>query len=654
LNSLLILSKNLSENKKGNLDEKQIKSAAVIHKGGQDLLRLINDILDLSKVEAGKLHVEVDHVRLQSFVDSMKVQFDPIVEEKGIEFIVDMSPGLPATIDTDEQRLSQIIKNLLSNAVKFTENGSVTLAMSVAGKSNGMIKFDVKDTGIGIPESKQKEIFEAFQQADGSTSRQYGGTGLGLAISRAMADLLGGQVALTSESGKGSCFSLTIPLRLSTEKKAGCDAGAELLVKDAGNTVNHEPACFEEEMGVDVYIADDRGSIDDDTKSMLIIEDDPEFAGILMERSKESGYLCIAARTGWSGVALAKKYKPKAIILDLGLPDLDGMKVLEQLKYDLGTRHIPVHVVSGRQATLEAKRKGAIGFLEKPVDENSLNNTFSDIEGYIDSKIKKVLVVEDSEDSQLAIKTLISSDNIEFDSVYSSTEAMASIQNNKYDCVILDLTLPDFSGFEMLKRLGYKNVDIPPIIIYTGRELSEEEHAQLQRYASSIVLKGAESPDRLLDEVSLFLHSVETELPNEHKKKLSMLHKSDEVLLGKKILLVDDDMRNVFALSSVLEEYGLDVIIAANGKVSLEKLNEHDDVSLVLMDIMMPVMDGYEAMKAIRQQKKYESLPIIALTAKAMSEDRQRCIEAGATDYITKPVDSDQLLSMMKVWLFKS
>ncbi|MDF1760745.1 MAG: response regulator [Coxiellaceae bacterium] len=657
LNSLLILSKDLENNKVGNLTDKQIESAKVIHEGGQDLLTLINDILDLSKVESGKLQLDVSTVDIQAFLNSMKTQFDPIVREKGLSFSIDVLPGLVQSFETDEQRLSQIIKNLCFNAVKFTESGSVKV--SVSPMKNDKIAFSVIDTGIGITVDKQREIFEAFQQGDGSTNRNYGGTGLGLAISRAMAELLGGEIVLRSQLGEGSNFTLVLPQVAAARDQQDNDVEQhDIIETHAESTANerqesNKQIIVDEKEVVAVFIEDDRENITLDTKSVLVIEDDIDFAKIMQNIAKEKGYLTLCAGDGHSGLTLAKQFKPSAIVLDIGLPDVNGLQVLEQLKFDLDTRHIPIHVVSANEESPEFKQKGAIGYLLKPAQADSLSIIFEKIESVLDDRIKNVLVVEDDEKSHFAIASLIDSDKVQIDKAFNGQDATDKILSNTYDCIILDLCLPDISGFELLKQLKQNNIDVPPVIVYTGRELDEEEHNELRRYANSIVLKGAESPERLLDEVSLFLHSVESDLPDKQKQVIQMLHNSEKLLLNRRVLLVDDDVRNVFALSSTLEDYGLDIIVASNGRVALDKLNEEKNIELVIMDIMMPVMDGYEAMQKIRQQDKYTDLPIIALTAKAMTGDRAKCIEAGANDYITKPVDVEKLVSMIKVWLFK-
>lgn len=665
LNSLLILSKKLSDNKEGNLTEKQVKSASVIYRGGQDLLTLINDILDLSKVEAGKMQLEVAPCDISSICENLDNQFKPLITEKGLAFKLDIGQEIPKQFESDEQRIIQVLRNFISNAFKFTEEGSVTIRVSHPDKPmvlggetlepNKIISWSVIDTGIGIPKDKQRLIFEAFQQAEGSTSRKYGGTGLGLAISRAMTQLMGGDITLESEEGKGSIFSLSLPLSPSennaskqTQAKkepVSGEVSADIIEKQpASSVVNSQ---LHQEAKPVSYT----GKL-----KLLVVEDDVDFRDVIAEFADDKEYEVLKASTGREALEIAKRERPSAIVLDLGLPDMDGVKVLEQLKDDLETRHIPVHVISGRDEDLKLMNQGAIGYLKKPATEDSLSEVFNKFESVMQSGIKTVLLVEDDKDSQLSINELIDSDKIDIHSESDAQGALSYIDTHSVGCIILDLNLPDMTGFELLEILHEKYDVLPPIVIYTGRELSREEHDKLQRYTSSIVVKGVNSPDRLLDEVTLFLHSVETDLSNKSRKVIKMLHSGDETLSDKKILLVDDDMRNVFALSSELEEYNLNVVIASNGQQALEKLNEteNNDIKLILMDVMMPVMDGFTAMEHIRNDTKFKELPIIALTAKAMPGDKEKCLQAGASDYIAKPIDVDQLVSMMKVWMPKS
>ena len=663
LNSLLILSKDMGKNKEGNLTAKQITSANIIHEGGQDLLTLINDILDLSKVESGKLKIVPAKVSISEFIETFSVQFEPIVKEKGLGFSISNDSGLDYLM-TDELRMAQVIKNLCFNSVKFTEKGSVSLHVHKAEnvkvynkELNKGLAFSVVDTGIGISDDKRHEIFEAFQQGDGTSNRNYGGTGLGLAISRAMAELLGGELVLENKKAEGSTFTLVLPLEVTAEVIADSSAILPTLAPPSPTLSSNAYVKQVAKRGVErdestIFLNDDRADMKVDSKSLLIIEDDAVFAQILIDTAKERGYLCLSAGDGASGIALAEQYRPSGIILDIGLPDVDGMEVLKQLKFNLATRHIPVHIVSGREEVQEYRDRGAIGYLMKGSESADLDGILEKIESINMAKVKNVLIVEDDNKCQVAITSLIDTEVVKIDISGSGYDAFEKLKKEKYDCIILDLTLPDMSGLELLKKLKLDKVDIPPVVVYTGQELEKEEHDELRLYSSAIVIKGSDSSERLVDEISLFLHSVESEMPESQKKAVQMLHNSSDMLDKKRILLVDDDVRNVFALSSTLEAYGLDVIVASNGKVAVNKLQNEEGIDLVIMDIMMPIMDGYEAMRVIRKEKKFSEIPIIALTAKAMTGDREKCIEAGANDYITKPVDVDKLISMMKVWLF--
>lgn len=677
LNSLLILSKSLSSNEDGNLNEDQIESAKIIHSGGLDLLTLINDILDLSKVEAGKLDIQMEEVRLDDLLQSIRYQFNPVAKQKGLSFILKLDDQIPEIVTTDGQRTEQILKNLLSNAFKFTASGSVTVEIARAGKGttyqnnhlkeNGAIALTVTDTGIGIPASKQQAIFEAFQQADGTTSRKYGGTGLGLTISRELAKLLGGEIHMRSTEGKGSSFTLYLPFggaantEMSETKIASIKAevaesvdslqiSSELLI--ASTIEDHLQAA----QPAKTFLPDDREHLRNTVqdKVILTVEDDPAFAKILMDMSYKKGFKCLAAGDGFSALQLAKQYIPSAILLDLGLPDMDGLKVLDHLKYHNETRHIPVHIISGRDKSSDSLQRGAIGYLSKPIQAEDIEAVFNKIEHKLQERIQQVLVVEDDLNNQKAIHELLKHKKVDIHSVSTGKDGLQLMRSQPFDCVILDLTLPDMTGFELLQQLVVDpEGSIPPIIINTGKELTQEEYKELNHFTDSIVIKGANSPDRLLDEVSLFLHSVHKSLPQAYKEMIRMVRDSDESLKGRKILLVDDDLRNTFALSKVLRKHGLDVVMADNGKLALDKLESETGIELVIMDIMMPVMDGYEAIGHIRTMPKFQSLPIIALTAKAMTGDREKCIERGANDYMTKPVDTDKLLSLIRVWLLR-
>ncbi len=643
LNSLLILSKDLSENRSNNLDKVQVESAEIIYKSGHDLLVLINEVLDLSKIEAGKMSINIEKVSLKDFTDYLMRDFKHQVEQKGLQFTCVLNSGLPAFIRTDLQRLNQILKNLLSNAIKFTEKGSVSI--SVDNFTESSIIISVTDTGIGIAEDKQMAIFEAFQQAEGGTSRNYGGTGLGLSISRELAKLLGAEIKLSSKLNEGAVFSLIIPLNILNDKEP---KETSALNEYTASLENHSKYLNYQS------ITDDRINITDDDKVVLIIEDDLKFAAILLKQANSKGFKCLAAASGEDGLLLATKYKPKAIILDLGLPGINGLRVLHELKGNPSLRHIPVHIISADERSLEPIKEGAVEYLKKPIDKKDLEETFTRIESFISRKIKNLLIIEDSENARKAMRILIGNGDVKCFEAGTGQEALNIYQKDQIDCIILDIGLPDMSGFDLIHQLEHiKSTSIPPIIVYTGKELTKEENNELQKYAESIIIKGAKSEERLLDETALFLHRTISNLPKSKQLIINVLYDKETVFNAKKILLVDDDMRNVFALSKILKERGMEIIKAENGKSALDMLNTHPDIDLVLMDIMMPEMDGYEAMKRIRLQAKFKQLPVIAITAKAMKDDKQKCIDAGANDYITKPINVEQLLSLMRVWLSK-
>ena len=658
LNSLLILSRMLAANEKGNLTDEQMEEARVIHNGGLELLGLINDILDLSKVEAGKLTMSLEDVALADIVNRMRQQFAPVAKEKGVAFPITIVDGLPKNVYTDAQRVEQILKNLLSNAFKFTEQGSVTLEIGRPGKRKSQhsyehaIAFSVIDTGIGIEPSKFKDIFEAFQQEDGSIDRHYGGTGLGLTIARKFAHMLGGEIHVRSAKGEGSVFTLVLP-----EKATHAEKVEVTTTSVEGQTENNRAELKAmPKTVVDEFIPDDRKHIGEKDKVLLMVEDDPNFATTLMKIARKRGYKCLAAGDGKTGLVLAVEQPVTAIVLDLRLPDVDGMYVLDQLKHDLRTRHIPVHIISGREdmETSIPLRKGAIGYLSKPVDKEAIDGVFAKIENLLSSDVKQVLVVEDDQKTQIAIQSLLKKNDLHITLAGTGNVGLQHISERTFDCVILDLQLPDMTGFEWLETIEQTlGETAPPVIIYTARELSEEENRRLSRYTGSIVIKGAKSPERLLDEVTLFLHSVESTLSHDQQKMIRMQHNPDTLLQGRTLLLVDDDLRNTFALSKLLKKHGLNIIIADNGQMALDKLREDPTIELILMDIMMPVMDGYQAMREIRAQKSLESVPIIALTARAMPEEQEKCMAAGANDYLTKPVDIERLLTLLRVCLFR-
>lgn len=655
LNSLLLLAKDLAANKNKNLDELQTESANIICKSGQELLSLINEILDLSKIEAGRMDLHPEAFDPTELAAELVAEFKPQANAKGIALNLRLGEDRPDSIVSDPQRLAQILRNLLSNAIKFTSKGSVTLDIcrpkkgTLSGGPRGLdpkeaVALSVVDTGIGISEDKQSLVFEPFQQGDGSTSRLYGGTGLGLSISRELAKLLGGEIVLESKESEGSTFTLYLPEKLHPTAKIS-EEGRTKDVRAAPKPQTRVPL---------EPIKDDRDVIQDNSRVILVIEDDPNFAQILYRFCHERHFHCLHATDGESGLKLAAQYKPDALILDIQLPGIGGWTVLETLKSDPGLRHIPIHMISVEKGTIEAFRKGAIGFLSKPVDSQQLAQAFNRIEDVIQRNIKRLLVVEDDPVMRKKIAELIGNGDVETKTVGTGREAVEELRTQAYDCVILDLKLPDISGFGVLEQMELsKDVSVPPIIIYTGKDLTHEEEYRLQKYASSIIVKGVKSQERLLDETALFLHRVIEDLPTVKKKMISTLYDGETIFKGKKVLLVDDDMRNVFALTKLLEEKGMEVFKAADGQKSLEILEKYPDMNMVLMDIMMPVMDGFEAMRRIRSQDRFQSLPILAITAKAMKEDRTKCIEAGANDYLSKPIDPDKLFSLMRVWLYR-
>jgi HAMP domain-containing protein/CheY-like chemotaxis protein/signal transduction histidine kinase len=676
LNSLLILAKLLAENSDENLSTKQIEFADTIYSAGSDLLGLINDILDLSKVEAGRMDVNVGEVKLSDLRDFVERSFRPVSEDKSLAFEIYVhGANVPPTIETDEQRLQQVLKNLLSNAFKFTDRGKVELRIGLAegrqfaserlARADAVLEFAVHDTGVGIPHDKLRLIFEAFQQADGTTSRRYGGTGLGLSISREIARLLGGEIHVASEVGEGSIFTLFLPARyepgeakpreeLDTDEVVVLPAGEG----NGGGPIAEAPVSDQEldpALLLPSDVRDDRDEIQQGDRVVLIVEDDAEFARTELQVARERGFKGIVALRGDSGLALAHEYKPDAIVLDMNLPVLDGWAVLDRLKQHPETRHIPVHIVSAGDGRQNALRAGAVAFLEKPASKESLEDTFVAIRSFIDREVKRLLIVEDDDDQRRSVVELIGGgDDVEVTAVGSSEEALEALQLQHYDCMVLDLKLPKRGGFELLEQIKQDERHAStPVIVYTGKELTQGEATKLRKLADTIVVKDASSPERLLDETALFLHRVEKKLPQEKRRLLEQLHSAEEVFKDKKILIVDDDVRNVFALTSVLEGQGMEVFYAENGRDGIEQLRIMPEVDLVLMDIMMPELDGYETTRSIRAGDQFKQLPIICLTAKAMKGDREKAIAAGASDYITKPVDTDQLLSLMRVWLYK-
>ena len=648
LNSLLILSKDLADNKKENLNADQVESAEIIYKSGNDLLVLINEVLDLSKVEAGKMNLNVEPIELSEIADDLKRSFKSLVEQKGLKLIVEIGNNLPEAINTDMQRISQILKNLMSNAIKFTDKGSI--GISFQPYTHNKLAIAVSDTGIGIPEEKQMAVFEAFQQADGSTSRKYGGTGLGLSISRELAKLLNGEIKLVSKLSQGSIFTLIIPFNIEVPKQTQSNESDLTYERNAGKNKISAQSNFLNYPSID----DDRDLMSGDDKTVLIVEDDLKFATILLNQAHEKGFKALVASSGEDGLQLAEKYNPSAIILDIDLPGMNGLQVLSELKSNALTRHIPVHIASVHERNLKPIKDGAVEYMTKPVDKKQIDDAFNRIESFISRKMKNLLIVEDDANSRIAMRKLIGNGDVKCFDAETGKEALSVLNENHIDCIVLDIGLPDISGFELIKKFSeLKQHNLPPIIVYTGKELTKEENNELQKYAESIIIKGVKSEERLLDETALFLHRTINNLPPSKQKIITSLYDKETIFNNKKILLVDDDMRNVFALSKILKEKGMTILKAENGINALEMLDKHTEIDMVLMDIMMPEMDGYEAMQKIRQQSKYRQLPIIALTAKAMKEDKQKCIDAGANDYISKPVDVERLLTLMRVWLSK-
>lgn len=647
LNSLLILSKSLGDNREGNLDAEQVESARIIHDAGSSLLRLINDILDLSKIEAGKMELLLVDYSLGDLARSLRRNFDHVARDKQLGYQVVLDEALPALIHTDPNRLEQIVNNLLSNAFKFTTSGSIDVCITRPSsdlpvpdvlKDQPFVAISVKDSGIGIPADKLERIFNAFEQADSSTSRQFGGTGLGLSISRRMAALLGGDIVLRSEEGRGSEFVLLIPEH-STDVTA-----ARMGFQPATTSATARPATRALLPAEGIH--DDRDYIVPGDSIILIVEDDLAFARILADIVRQKGHRMLHAPDGENGMELARRYHPTGILLDIMLPGMDGWTVIERLKADPATRHIPVHFLSAMDDLGRGRELGAVGFLTKPVTREAINEAFERLLHFAKGRTRHLLVVDDDESARSAVRTLLNQDDVAIDEAGSGEEALQKIAEMGYDCIVLDLGLPGISGLDLLEKLASSG-SIPPVVVYSGRELSREENLRIRQYTDSIVIKGVRSPERLLDEVSLFLHSIR-DPSREGTSAQSSVH---DGLNGHHVLLVDDDMRNLFALSKVLRGWGMQISLAQDGQKALQALAENPRIELVLMDVMMPGMDGYETMRAVRAQPGSANLPIIALTAKAMRGDRERCLEAGANDYLSKPIDVDKLASMMHVWL---
>jgi CheY-like chemotaxis protein len=643
LNSSLILAKLLADNPSGNLTEEQIKFARNIYSAGNDLLELINDILDLSKIEARQVDLKRENIGLKSLLDNMAQMFRPMATQKRVELELSLASDAPLELETDSQRLRQILRNLLSNALKFTMQGKVSLKIFTRAGS-GDIAFSVEDTGIGIPQDKQEIIFEPFRQADGTTNRRFGGTGLGLSISRELAAMLGGRIELHSEPGRGSTFTLVLPRALPAQEEKP-DRVVPLPSSMSAPLRSREGRLTER-------MAETAPSISKGARVLLIVEDDESFAQTIATLASGLQFECVIASTADEGIEMALKHRPTAIVLDIRLPDHTGLTVLDRLKHDPATRHIPVQVVSGHDYTHVALEMGAANVLRKPVDRDQLVSSLTKLASKANDSKRAVLIVEDNAMQRDSIEHLLRSEQVQTVAVASAGDALEKLRSSTFDCMVLDLALPDASGYELLEKMATDEAySFPPVIVYTGRSLSADEEQQLRRYSKSIIIKGTRSPERLLDEVTLFLHRVEASLPAEQQRMLRVARSRETVFEKRRILLVEDDVRNVFAITRVLEPHGAILEIARNGLEALDVLAKHPEIDLVLMDIMMPEMDGFEATRAIRAERRWANLPIIALTAKAMPDDRQKCLQAGANDYITKPIDIEKLLSLLRIWM---
>ncbi len=659
LNSILILGQQLAENPETNLSPRQVEFAKTIHAAGTDLLHLISDILDLSKIESGTVTVDSEVITFMHLRENLDRGFRHDAERRGLDFAVNVAPALGRTLSTDPKRLAQILKNLLSNALKFTERGSVrlsahpvttgwTLGHPVLDAAPTVVAFEVTDTGIGISADKQRIVFEAFQQADAGTSRKYGGTGLGLAISREIAGLLGGELRLQSEPGKGSTFTLYLPLHYTgaTESRLAASRPKLQALEHDGHAAM--PAVQLER------VPDDRMTLDAEQPTLLVVEDDPRYATVMRDHARAAGFNVLVANHGAEALKLAREFHPNAISLDIFLPDMLGWTVLARLKQSPELRHIPVQIVTVDEERHHSLERGAFAYLAKPATTELIGEALERIRQYTQPRTKRLLVVEDDARERMSIEELIGHDDLTIEGADSGAEALEKLKGGEYDCIVLDLRLPDMTGFELLEKIQAEpELRDVPVVVFTGKELTAEEDKQLRRVAKSVVIKGVESPERLLDETALFLHRVIAKLPPAKQRMVQRLHQSDETLRGKRVLVVDDDVRNIFALSSVLERHGIDVLTASNGQEAIDKVGEDADIDLVLMDIMMPGLDGYDTTRAIRARPDTRALPIIALTAKAMKGDREKCLEAGASDYLAKPVVTDELLAALRQWLHR-
>ncbi len=661
LNSSLILSKLLADNREGNLTPEQVRFAQTISAAGNDLLALINDILDLSKIEAGKVELQAEDVPVEPALASLLRTLQPVATQKGLQLSSRVEPDVPAKLRTDSQRLAQILKNLLANALKFTEKGSVILHVSSA--PNGGVQFAVTDTGIGIGPEQHEAIFEAFRQADGSTHRKYGGTGLGLSIARDLARRMGGDISVRSMPGQGSTFTLSLPLELApgsgsaTPPPRAVTAVTPTAVAPA--PAPNKPSTPTPTTLSAPSIEDDRDVLNDTSRVILVIEDDVHFAAVLRDLTRELGFQCIVTHSAGDGLLAAQRYRISAILLDVNLPDHSGLGVLDQLKRNSATRHIPVHVASVEDFSQEARELGAVGYALKPVKREELIKAVRTLEQKFSQGLRRVLVVEDDERQRESVRELLSTGEVEIVGVSTASGALKALRETTFDCIVMDLNLPDLSGYELLEQMATRDdISFPPVIVYTGRSLTSDEEQRLRRFSKAIIIKDAHSPERLLDEVTLFLHQMEAKLPLDRQRMLKEVRKREAALEGRRILVVEDDVRNIFALTSLLEPKGVKIEIARNGKEALVALEKSrglpaDKIDLVLMDLMMPEMDGLTCMREIRKLPHWKKLPIIALTAKAMKNDQEQSVAAGANDYIAKPLDVEKLLSLVRVWMPK-
>ncbi|SIQ86078.1 Signal transduction histidine kinase [Rhizobium sp. RU20A] len=661
LNSSLILAKLLADNTEENLTPEQVRYAQTIQASGNDLLNLINDILDLSKIEAGHVEVHAEPVLVERMVKSLQQVFDPLASNKGLQLSIDVAADVPVVIETDQQRLEQVLRNLLANAIKFTEKGTVSLHIRPA--PDGHIAISVTDTGIGIAEDQQKRIFEAFHQADSTISRRFGGTGLGLSISRELVRLLGGTLHLTSRAGEGSTFTVVLPEVFVPEmaaRPAPAMIPAPPVMPEQGVVelpFAAPPRAASSRARPPAIVEDDRKQVKEQGRKLLIIEDDHSFSMILRDLARDLDFQTLVAGTAQEALELARQFMPSAIVLDVGLPDQSGLSVLDRLKSDVRTRHIPIHIISADDYTERALSLGAVGYALKPVQREQLVDVLKSLDAKISQNVRRVLIVEDNDVQRDAVAKLIGSPEVETICAATAAECLALLREQTFDCMVLDLSLPDASGYALLETISQDSAhSFPPVIVYTGRVLTTEEEQKLRRYSKSIIIKGAKSPERLLDEVTLFLHQVVSDLPDEQQKMIRRARNRDALLEGRRILVVEDDVRNVYALTNILEPRGAVVEIARNGEEALQKLEQSRQsvdkkIDLVLMDVMMPIMDGLTATRHIRKIPDFAKLPVITLTAKAMPDDQQRCIEAGANDYMAKPLDVEKLLSLVRVWM---